>query len=91
MYYTYVLAGIDKLNNKHFYIGSTSDLRKRFEEHQKNKVKTTKSLHKLKLVYYEGCLNKTDSRKRELQLKTGFGRNYIKKRIEFYTKENARD
>lgn len=88
MHYTYILLCIDtKLNRRHFYIGSAEDLKNRYREHQKGEVQTTKSFDKVILVYYEASLNKTDARKRELQLKTGFGRGYLKKRLESYIKE----
>lgn len=85
MFYTYVLQCIDaKRNRKKFYIGYTDDLKKRLYAHRIKSIKTTKSFDKIELVYYEVCLNKTDARKRELQLKTGFGRGYIKRRLENY-------
>lgn len=85
MYYTYILLCIDKKRGRnHFYVGVTDNLRNRLQGHNSKGVKTTKSFDQIKLVYYEACLNKTDARKRELQLKTGFGRGYIKKRIENY-------
>ena len=76
----------DKKRKIVLYIGSTKDLRNRLKEHLSGEVRTTKRLARLKLVYYEACLHKTDSRKRELQLKTGFGRGYIKRRLESYLK-----
>lgn len=88
MYYTYILLCTDRKRSRYrFYIGVTDNLRNRLQEHNSKSVKTTKSFDTVKLVYYEACLNKTDARKRELQLKTGFGRSYIKKRIENYLKD----
>ena len=90
MYYTYVLFCVDKeRGRKKFYIGVTSDLKSRLFNHKNKKVKTTKSYNKIQLVYYEACLDKMDARKRELQLKTGFGRGYLKKRINSFLKNNA--
>ncbi len=87
MYYTYVLLCFDKKRQRQeLYIGSTGDLKDRFKKHKIGEVKTTKSFDNIVLVYYEACVNKTDARKRELQLKTGFGRGYIKKRIQSYLK-----
>ena len=81
-YYTYVLLCIDKKRNrKKFYIGYTKNLKNRVKKHISGDVKTTKSFDTIDLVYYEACRNKTDARKRELQLKTGYGRGYIKNRI----------
>ena len=33
------------------------------------------------LIYYEACLNKYDARSRELYLKSGKGKRYIKSRL----------
>ncbi len=64
-----------------FYIGCTKDLKQRINQHNKGWVKSTKDRRPLSLVYYEACLNKQKAIKREKQLKTGFGRKYIKNRI----------
>jgi putative endonuclease len=80
-YYTYVLLYKDNFQNKPFYIGYTKDIKKRYLWHINKEANTTKKFTSLKLIYFESCLNKTDSRKRELQLKTEFGRGYIKKRL----------
>ncbi|MBI2023175.1 GIY-YIG nuclease family protein [Candidatus Giovannonibacteria bacterium] len=85
MFYTYVLLCIDKQRSRSkFYIGSTEDLRERLRQHKSGSVDTTKSFDEVLLIYFEACLNKTDARKRELQLKTSFGRGYLKKRLEGY-------
>ena len=78
MYYVYVLY--DKISNK-FYTGLTKDLNRRKEEHKKGKVFTTSKMSSLKLVYYEACISKKDAIKRENQLKTGFGRGYLRRRL----------
>lgn len=89
MHYTYVLKCVELKTDKHIlYVGSTSDLRKRFLLHKNKNTKTTKNFDRMELIYYEACANKKDSRKRELQLKTGFGRGYIKRRLENYLKFN---
>ncbi|MCX6705676.1 MAG: GIY-YIG nuclease family protein [Candidatus Woesebacteria bacterium] len=81
-HYTYVLSCKNsKTNKRKFYVGSTSDLKGRVEVHKSKSVNTTKIFDIIELVYYEACRNKTDARKRELQLKTGFGRGYLKRRL----------
>ena len=85
MYYTYILQCEDTVKcGKSFYIGFTSDLKDRISAHKSKSVQTTKKFDKLTLIYYEACLNETDARKRELKLKTGFGRGYIKRRLDEY-------
>ena len=82
MHYTYILLLIDNSNGKNFYVGATSNLQEHILRHKNKGVETTKKFDKIILVYYEACRNKTDALKREKQLKTGFGRGYIKRRLE---------
>ena len=77
-YYTYVLRS---LKDKNFYVGWTSDLKSRVREHNSGEVKATKNRTPFKLVYYEACLDKDGAIKREKQLKSGFGRAYLKRRL----------
>ncbi len=79
MFYTYVLRS--KKDNK-LYIGYTNNLKNRFKEHIKGQVESTKSRLPIELIYYEACLNKNLAIKREKQLKSGFGRSYLKRRLD---------
>lgn len=78
MFYTYVLRS---LKDGNLYIGWTSDLKNRFNVHNQGKVEATKYRIPLELVYYEACTNKDLAIAREKQLKTGFGRAYLKRRL----------
>ncbi|MDO8658686.1 MAG: GIY-YIG nuclease family protein [Candidatus Levybacteria bacterium] len=85
MYYTYVLLCTDtKRNKSEFYTGFTKNLEIRIVDHKTKSVETTKIYDKIELVYYEVCFNEKDARIRENQLKTGFGRGYIKRRLVNY-------
>jgi len=79
MYYTYVLKS--EKDNKH-YIGFCHGLRRRLKEHNEGVVEATKSRRPLTLVYYEACLDEKKAVEREKYFKTGFGRRYLKNRIE---------
>ena len=81
MYYTYVLRS--KKDGK-FYTGFTSDLKLRFEKHQKGQVESTKDRRPLELIYYEACIDRDDATHRERYLKTYHGRMFIKKRLKSY-------
>jgi putative endonuclease len=70
-----------------FYIGFTSDLKRRIKEHLASGAQTTSRMGDIKLVYYEACTNEKDAREREISLKTGFGRRYIKNRLKNYLEE----
>jgi len=77
-YYTYVLKSV---KDGKWYTGITEDLRKRFKEHNQNKVISTKGRSPFKLIYYEACLNRSDAASREIYLKTGMGKRYLKNRL----------
>lgn len=77
-YYTYILQS---QKNDNFYTGYTSDLRKRFREHNEGKSRYTKGRGPYRLIYYEACLNENDARARELYLKAGKGKRYLKSRL----------
>jgi putative endonuclease len=75
-YYVYILQS---QKNKSFYIGYSSDLKKRLKEHNKGKSKATKPYTPYKLIFYEAFLNRIDAKNREKYLKSGYGRRTIKK------------
>ena len=77
MYYTYVLKS---KKNGRIHTGYTADLRKRFKEHNDAKSEHTKTRGPYELIYYEACLNTDDARSRELYLKSGKGKRYLKSR-----------
>lgn len=78
MYYVYVLKST--VDNK-LYIGHTKDLKKRFIQHNKGFVASTKYRKPLKLLYDEACNILQDAVNREKAFKTGFGRAYLKRRL----------
>lgn len=78
MFYVYIIQS--KKNNK-WYTGFTDNLRKRFKEHNDNKVFSTKGRGPFKLIYYEACINKEDALARERYLKSGMGKRHLKNRL----------
>ena len=68
------------------YIGYTSDLRKRFERHNKGLNKATKPFIPYKLIHYEAFLNRIDAKRREVYLKSGWDFKSIQKMLERYFK-----
>ena len=78
MFYTYVL---NSLKDNKLYIGYTDNLKRRFAEHNKGLVDSTKERLPFILVYYEACLVKEKAIRREKYFKTGFGRKFLKERI----------
>ncbi|MEK7120930.1 MAG: GIY-YIG nuclease family protein [Patescibacteria group bacterium] len=77
-YYTYVLQS-DK--DGKWYTGFTNNLRKRFKQHNMGMSVSTKGRGPFKLIYYEACMNLQDAGQREIYLKSGTGKKYIKMRL----------
>ena len=81
MYYVYVLRS--EKDNK-FYIGYTSDLKKRVSDHNGGKVESSRSRRPFVLVYYEASRDLADTLRREKYLKTTYGHRYLHNRIKDY-------
>jgi putative endonuclease len=81
MYYVYA---IQSKQNKIVYIGYTNDLRKRLKEHNLGKVFSTKPYKPFNLIYYEAYQNKKDALDKEKFLKSGWGKNHIKRVLKHY-------
>lgn len=86
MYYAYVLrSGRDG----RWYTGMTADLRERVRAHDRGKVLSTRYRRPLELVYYEACRSESDAKRRELYLKTGRGKKYLRQRLLSWIRENS--
>lgn len=81
MHYVYVLQS---LKDGKFYTGTTNNLLERVKRHNKGLENATKYRRPLKLIYYEACLSRKDAYRREIYLKTAWGKRYIKNRIKSY-------
>ncbi len=64
--YTYLIKSI---NFSWHYIGSTENLKRRFNDHNAGRVKSTKFYKPFKLIYYEAYQNYSLAKKRENELK----------------------
>jgi len=63
------------------YTGYTRDLQKRLDQHNSGVSRWTKRGSDWRLVYSEKFPDKTDALKRELYLKSGHGREYIRLKL----------
>ncbi len=71
MFYVYLL----KTLNGQLYIGYSSNLKRRIQEHQRQTVRTTSRLGYGNLIYYEAYDNEAAAQEREKKLKQ-FGSAY---------------
>ena len=64
-WYVYIL----EMKNWKYYIWSTNNLERRFAEHQRWKVASTKNNRPLQLLYYKIFTTKEEAHTKELRLK----------------------
>lgn len=76
MSYIYILK-----TKKGYYIGSTSDLKRRFKEHLKGYAPSTKNLGKLSLIFFQEYSTLSEARNVERRLKKLKRKDYIEKII----------
>ena len=75
MFYTYA---IKSLSRNYIYVGLTSNLERRFNEHQVGKNKTTKPYRPFEIIYSETHLTRIAARTKEKYLKSGVGKDFLK-------------
>jgi len=86
-YFVYVLFS---RKDKGLYTGFTDNLKRRIKEHNQGLVVSTKNRRSLELIYFEGYKDKKTTQDREKYLKTGWGRNYLNKVLDDYSKNNPK-
>ncbi|MEK9157931.1 MAG: GIY-YIG nuclease family protein [Patescibacteria group bacterium] len=80
---------LKSIADKKMYIGYSSNLVKRIEEHKKGLSFATKFRRPFKLIYFEGCTNEDDARRREHYLKTTQGRRFLGLRLLQYGRKKS--
>lgn len=65
----------------HFYVGYTSDLKRRFAEHNKGLNFATKPYIPWESIYYEAHTSENDAKRREKYLKTTAGDRAIRRML----------
>lgn len=81
MWYVYV---IQSRQDNDLYVGIANDLRKRVNLHNQGKVFSTRLRAPFNIIYYEAHKNKNDAALREKFLKSGWGKNWIKRTLKNY-------
>ena len=85
-FYIYVL---ESLKDGDYYTGYTENLKRRIEEHNKGLSFATKFRLPFSLIYFEGCLDQDDAKRREQYLKTTQGRRFLGLRLKEYKHRKA--
>ena len=77
MFYVYILL----TGNRQLYTGYTADLKRRIQEHENGKVRSTRAYGPVKLLHYEAYTLQSDAMRRERFLKTTEGKRLLRKQI----------
>jgi len=75
MYYVYA---IKSLVRNYIYVGLTDDVERRFGQHNKGQNRSTKAYKPFKLIFTEGHNTRIEARQREIYLKSGIGKEFLK-------------
>lgn len=77
MHFVYVLRS--EVDGK-FNVGMSTDVQKRLKEHNAGKTKSTKGYTPWILFFFEELETRDNARTREIYLKSGVGREFIKRK-----------
>ena len=79
MYFVYSIQS--ELEPDRYYVGLTTDIERRLEEHNSGKSIHTNKFRPWKLISYTAFVGKSRAKKFETYLKTSSGRAFAKKRL----------
>ena len=74
----FLVYAIKSTGHKYIYVGMTSNLQRRFKEHNNGWVKTTRRYGPFKLIFTEKVASRVKTREKEKYLKSGIGKEYLK-------------
>ena len=75
MYYVYAMKS---MSHKRIYVGLTKNIKQRIVEHNRGKTKSTRFYLPWEIFYKEEYSTLVKARGREIQLKSGFGKEFLK-------------
>lgn len=78
MFYVYILQS---LRDKKFYVGYSSNLKRRLKEHETGGSTSTKRRLPFRLLYYEAHTSEKDAKRREKYFKTNKGKSSLRQML----------
>jgi len=76
MWYVYALKSCV---DNHLYIGISQNIDSRLKQHNSGTTKSTRSRRPFEIIYQEKCGERMAARNREKYLKSGVGREFLKR------------
>ena len=75
----YFVYAIKSLSKNYIYVGLTNNLDRRIHQHNSGRGRSTKSYAPFRLILSEKIGARIEARKREKYLKSGIGKEFLKK------------
>ncbi|HBM45683.1 TPA: endonuclease [Patescibacteria group bacterium] len=75
MFFIYALKSESK---NYIYVGLTNNLKRRFDQHNTGKEKTTRSYRPFRVIFTKEFITRQEARNHEKYLKTGCGKEFLK-------------
>lgn len=75
MFFVYAISS---LSRKYIYVGMTNDVARRLKEHNNGENRSTKAYAPFVLILKEEYKTRMEARKREVFLKSGVGKEFLK-------------
>jgi putative endonuclease len=75
-YFAYAISSVDR---DYIYAGISDNVERRVDQHNNGYEKTTRPYRPFRLIYTEKFNTRIDSRKKEKFLKSGLGKQYLRK------------
>ncbi len=75
MYFVYAIRSTVK---NYIYVGMTNNVERRLAEHNNGENKSTKAYKPFELIYLEAFADRANARKKEVHLKAGVGKEFLR-------------
>lgn len=75
MYYVYAIKSLTRI---YIYVGLTDNIERRIGQHNKGQNRSTKAYKPFKLIYTEAFETRKEAREKEIYLKSGIGKEFLK-------------
>ena len=75
----FIVYAIKSKTRNYTYVGLTSNLNERLHRHNSGYEKTTRAYAPFNLIFFENFLSRVEARAKEKYLKSGVGKEFLKK------------
>ena len=78
MYFVYAIYSESR---NYLYVGLSDNVERRLKEHNSGKNRTTRAYRPFRLIHMESFNSRSEARAREIILKSGYGKEFLKSLI----------